>query len=67
MYIIMCGDSPKVLVKTEADAQELVADLDIEFTTENFNWIMRVQNITIERALENVSRGIYWYRKVEVI
>ena len=67
MYIIMCGDNPKVLVKTEADAQELIMDLNLEFATENFNWMMRVCTYNIPRAMKNVITDLFWYKKVEEI
>lgn len=37
MFVIMYDDTPRAIVETEADAQELVADLSWEFANLQFN------------------------------
>ena len=46
MYVIMAAGCPKILVKSEADAQELVADLNLEFMVDGFNWMMRISTMS---------------------
>lgn len=67
MYVIIAGDNPKIIVATEADAQELVADLDFEFLHNCFNYMMLVSTCSVERALQQLPSGEYWYKKVKVL
>ena len=65
MFVIMIGDCPKAIVETEADAQELVADLDLEYALNNFNRLLLFYSI--ERAMSSVLFDVYWYKEVPKI
>ena len=67
MFVIMCGDCPKAIVETEADAQELVADLSWEFANLQFNWIMQSAHSTPKRAIDMTEFYQYWYKEVSKI
>ena len=69
MFVIMCGDYPKAIaiVETEADAQELVADLSWEFANLQFNWIMQSAHSTTKRAMDMTEFYQYWYKEVPKI
>ena len=65
MFVIMIGDCPKVIVETEADAQELVADLDLEYMLDCFNRLL--QFYSIERAKSSFITDVYWYKELPKI
>lgn len=67
MFIIMFGDYPKAIVETEADAQELVADLSWEFAYLHFNRIMQSACSTPKRAMDLTKFDQYWYKEVPKI
>lgn len=67
MFVIMYGDYPKAIVETEADAQELVVDLNQEFAYEQFNWIMQSAHATLKRAMALTEFNQYWYKKIPKI
>ena len=62
MFVIMMGDYPKAIVETEADAQELVADLDLEYMLDCFNRLL--QFYSIERAKSSFITDVYWYKEL---
>lgn len=64
MFVIMYEDCPKAIVETEADALELVVDLNQEFAHEQFNWLMQSSFATIERAMVLTDFYQYWYKEV---
>ena len=67
MFVIMCDDSPRAIVETLAEAQELVADLNQEFAYEQFNWIMQSSFSTIQRAMSLTEFNQYWYKNIPKI
>ena len=67
MFVIMYDDCPKAIVETEADAQELVADLSWEFANFQFNWIMQSAHATPKRAMDMTEFYQYWYKEVPKI
>lgn len=67
MFVIIYDGCPKAIVETEADAQELVADLNQEFAHEQFNWIMQSSFATIQRAMALTEFNLYKYKKVPKI
>ncbi len=67
MFVIMCGDCPKAIVETKADAQELVADLSWEFAHYQFNLIMQSAHATPKRAMDMTEFYQYWYKEVPKI
>ena len=67
MFVIMYGDTPRAIVETEAEAQELVADLSWEFAHLQFNWIMQSAHATPMRAMDMTEFYQYWYRAVPKI
>jgi hypothetical protein len=64
MFVIMIGGCPRAVVETEADAQELVNELNREYAHEHFNWIIQSTSITPEKALEMTEFHQYWYKEV---
>ena len=68
MYVIIYNGYPKLLVKTEQEAQEIVADLEWDEKLEGFNWLMnKIGSMTISRAIK-YTNGISWtYKKLEVL
>lgn len=67
MFVIMYDDCPKAFVETEADAQELVADLSWEFANLQFNWIMQSAHSTPKIAMGMTEFYQYWYKEVSKI
>lgn len=67
MFVIMYGDTPRAVVETKADAQELVADLSWEFANLQFNWIMQSAHSTLKRAMDMTEFYQYWYKEVPKI
>ena len=67
MYVIMYNGNPKVLVKTEQEAQEITADLEWDEKLEGFNWLMnKIGSMTISRAIKYTKEVSWSYRKLEV-
>ena len=56
---------PKTVVETEADAQELVADLNLEYALNNFNRLLMFYSI--EQAMHSILFDVYWYKEVPKI
>lgn len=67
MFVIMYGNSPRAIVETLADAQELVADLSWEFAHLQFNWIMQSALSTPKRAMAMTEFYQYWFKEVPKI
>lgn len=67
MFVIMYDNTPMAIVETEAEAQELVADLNWEFAHLHFNRIMQSARCTPERAMGITEFYQYWYRAVPKI
>lgn len=67
MFIIMYDDTPRAIVETLAEEQELVADLSWEFAYLQFNWIMQSAHSTPKRAMAMTEFYQYWYKEVPKI
>lgn len=67
MYVILYGAKPYGYVKTEVEAQELVADLAWEDLLDGFNWMMRISTVSVQRALDHLVDSEWRYVHIEEI
>lgn len=67
MFVVMAGDFPKAIVDTEADAQELVIDLNWEVAYWSFNWTLRNTGVRSVIAMSLADFCTYWYKEVPKI